>query len=737
MEKKTGYSIVILPIVSCLVLFVHLAVAVYTTRPQYGVRSTGFAAMVLAVWLIAFFIFRNKSKRTINTGILPYFIVAVILSFYTCYIVWGSDYLSLAPYESIDNGLQHKDTLFHSAISESYKRSFLPSILINDEGFTHYHTFSHFLIAIISGLLRMPSFIAYNFLYPIVFIPIYLYAQCYTISIAKQYFSSKAGLNLFDLLCVLLLNTGVAFKGLLEENAVWSSSYIVSESFLIGNTIMLFSLAICFRALFIKDKEKKKYSVIVWVVIPLSIFLTSWAKISVGAIFVACIVFYTLRANYKEIKAWILSGLYGLIYLCCFWLFKGFSISGGSGNGNNGFLQPLSFAYRCSGKLGIWGHVIFISLPFILFLVFELYRKKVNPDKDHDHNQAIWIETGAVCLISGLIPVLLFNIDGGSVVYFSLVIPVIMLILICGRNSIESGQETVDLQKSKLLALCFVFAVVTGYYNIPANNPLDIITGEYVSGLSEHIKAINAIVDGKADDYTIYLESDSYVARVFRDSDRSMFVYPAMTGVGVINASYRGDDGIYYSYLDKETSGYGATSVKRGRLDFSHAVNRARDIGKKYVIHIMNDKYEIVDVNSQAVIDTKTIKEEAQIIKIFYPIQYTNNEHAHRNVESNKIELLSEGTTESPCINLSNGNYRIVFLGNNLRNCEFSVLDTTETYDPKFCVVSREDNKTAYQLSVEEETHKNIYFKIDHLSDNGFAYVGPIMIEKIKNGQTP
>ena len=45
-----------------------------------------------------------------------------------------------------------------------------------------------------------------------------------------------------------------------------------------------------------------------------------------------------------------------------------------------------------------------------------------------------------------------------------------------------------------------------------------------------------------------------------------------------------------------------------------------------------------------------------------------------------------------------------------------------------------EDKKIVYQLSVEEEIHNNIYFKIDHSSDNQFAYVGPIMIEKIIDG---
>ena len=399
-------------------------------------------------------------------------------------------------------------------------------------------------------------------------------------------------------------------------------------------------------------------------------------------------------------------------------------------------LQPLAFAYRCSGKLGIWGHVVFISLPFIVFVILELYQKKVVLDKSHDHNQTIWIEAGAVCLTAGLLPVLLFNIDGGSVVYFSLVIPVIMLVLICGRNSVEFCQNTVEPQKNRLLALCFVFAVITGYYNIPASNPLDIITGEYTSGLSKHVKDVYAIVYGHADDYTVYLDSDSYVARAFRDSDNSMFIYPAITGVGVINASYQGDDGLYYSYLDKKTSGYGATSVKHGRLDFSDAVNRAKKMGKKYVIHVMDNKYEIVDTNDHEVIEAKTIKEEAQIIKIFYPIQYTNNAYAHRNIESNKIELLSKGSTESPRINLSKGNYRIVFLGSNLGNCEFSILDTTKEYDPKLCVVSMEDKKIVYQLSVEEEIHNNIYFKIDHSSDNQFAYVGPIMIEKIIDGQT-
>ena len=748
MESKKTYSIslFLLPMVSCLVMTVYLVIAYFQTRPQYGKKCIAAALLVLFVWLLLVAVSQKTKKGTVRIPLIPFFITVVLLSFYACHTVWGSGYLTLAPYESLGFGAQHKDTMFHSAIAESFKRSFIPSNLLNDEIRIYYHTFSHLLMAGISGLLNMPAFIAYNFLYPVVFVPVYLFAQLYAVIAAKKYFSGKPDLRLFDLIYLLLFNCGIMYTDLLGYNGAGKKAFFISESFLISNTILLFLLALCFHMLAIREKQHKKIRLYVWIVIPVGLFLMSWAKLSVGIMFVAGFGFYVIRTHFRNIRAWLLLMLYGLVIVSCFWFFKGFNIlnvlnpfKGSSGpdqlsiaNNQTVFL-PLSFELYCGGKLGIWGHVLFMSAPVFLFAFCEFSKGSCHAAAGEAAEKSrVWIETGIVCLAVGLLPVLLLHIAGGSAGYFSSVVPLVMMVLICGHQYFALDEDCSVSLKRNISLVCFSLAAATAFFNIPANSPLEYVTGENGSGIAEHVSEIRSLTQGHPDDYTVYLDSDAYVARLFRNSNSSVFVYPALTGVGVINASYQGEDGLYYAYCDVETVNYGTTGIQHGRLDLEQALERAKKNGKKYVIHVKKNTYQVIDLGTGEMISSRKIREKTRFLRINNYEQFLFNTRAVLKKESRMVGLLSQGAAQSPVYNFKQGSYYVVFLGNNLNLCEYSVFDNPVI--PEGMTIEeaeRSADKVIYRVQVDREMSVDIQFEIKNTAASGIAMIRQIVLEKI------
>lgn len=92
----------------------------------------------------------------IDTSPVIVVIISLFIETFLAYLVWGSGYHTLMPYEQIDNGTQHIDTMFHNAFAESWRRAGYPSTLLNNERYLPYHTFSHLILGNIAGLMHMP-----------------------------------------------------------------------------------------------------------------------------------------------------------------------------------------------------------------------------------------------------------------------------------------------------------------------------------------------------------------------------------------------------------------------------------------------------------------------------------------------------------------------------------------------------------------------------------------------------
>lgn len=597
--------IIILPVIVSAVLTSFLFHGLFVTNSPYKNKIIPFACFILFLWIAASikvlwlpsktksYYYTSEPKQPLFINIV-FIILALIISVYFALTIWGIGYLSLSPIARINNGIQHQDTLYHSAIAESFSRSFIPSALINDETYLHYHTFSHFLINIFARMLSIPAFIAYNYIFPIVFLPLYIFAQMLAIFSAKKIFAGSATvLNIIDLLAIASFNMGIISNNILGKYAISKASYIASESYLIGNTLAFLFYSVLLLNIYRKPKKKNK--VILFLIgIPSMIFLVSWAKISIGMLFTLSILYYFFRMKIKSIKYWCFNFYYGLVYLVCIKLFN--NGAGVYSNIKDAF-RLFAFSDYCSGSLGIAGHYLLLSVMSILFIIFELKYYRYNLT-DIKSRKTIWVEEILIISLFAFLPGALLVINGGSAGYFSYFVETPAMIMLCGHDYINKAINRLRKDKAVFLLPAVLWCAIIGInacFNMIQKKKL--ITADRGSGFYDEMMEIREMAGDTPELYTFYLDSDAKAVDIFSDSLSNLYVYPALTRIGVINASYCWDDGKYYTFTDKNVGAYGLKDVRNGKLSFNEALKKAREMGKEKIIHVTKEGYEIIECN--------------------------------------------------------------------------------------------------------------------------------------------
>ncbi len=594
-RRFANTSIFVAPATVSLIMVYILYRAVALTSPRYGTRSCLLAVLVSIIWVGLFFFHQRKIEKgesdilLIRCRLIIVLIIVFFIGVFLAFVAWNAGYVSLVPYERIDNGAQHIDTMFHSSIAESWRRSLYPSTLLNDERYIAYHTFSHLLLGAVSGIMRMPALVVYCYLYPILFLPLHCFSALLAVLFSKGYFENKMEVQFLDLIVIGLYIFGVTDN--IEAYGIWKSSFFISESFLIANTFSFFAYAFSFYALK-QWKDNKRLMIIHSVVIvPIEILIISWSKVSVGFIFTASIMYYVFRSHIKDIRVWILDVLYLLEFIVCLRIFNN--------GGDMSRTIPSKFkwfAYEdyISGGLGMWGHYIVLSLMTMLFIVLELYKNRYKW-RDVKIGKTVWIEDILIVSMLAFLPATIMNIRSASV-YFSFAIEIPSLVLLCGHNYINVEEDAKGLIKPLIYVVSFCWCIWMGYHNKPGN-PLSTITNEHTSNLSQILLDIRDTVGKNPEDYIIYLDTDSVLSQIFTSDKTAVFVCPSMTGVGVINATYE-QDGTRYCYMGTPVDeGYSLDKVDNGYLSFEDAVMTAKERGKEHIIHMTNVGYEVVDLN--------------------------------------------------------------------------------------------------------------------------------------------
>ena len=596
-DTKKRTSLLVFPFTVSLVLSVYLFKGISLTHPRYGTRTILAAGLILLFWTFVFIadqlrIYKGKGKYFIRCHVLPIFVMAVFIAMFMACAVWGAGYLSLVPYERIDNGSQHIDSMYHSAIAESYKHFPYASTLLNGEEYLPYHTFSHMLMGNVSRILGIPGLVAYCFFFPTIFLPLYVLTIMFAISCAKNYFEGKLGIAFLDVAVVSLFISGVAASSVIGSYGVWKTSYILSESFEIADTLTFLAYGVAFYAVKEWQDNKKRLNLFKFFLMPVFIFIISWSKISVGFVFTTSVLYYVFRTRMKEWRYWLLNIFYFAVFIVSLRLFNS--------NVSNASIADTfkfkAFEEYCSGPLGIWGHYLILLIMPVMFITLEVARNHYDK-KDFFAAKTVWIEDMIVVCLVAFLPGFVMIIAGGSAAYFSYVCEIPALLMLCGRNYVDLNEDVKGSMRPLIYAFCFCWCIFTAYTNRSAS-PLDAITGEHTTNLSGTLLGIRDAVGNDADKYSIYLDQDSIVTQVFASGMTSSYVCPAMTGVGVINASYY-QDGACYSYLGEQLSNeYAMTFTdNEGMLSFEDAIEKARGMGKEALIHITNSGYEVVKID--------------------------------------------------------------------------------------------------------------------------------------------
>ena len=587
--RERRLSVFVVPCIVSLVLSAYILTAVFTAGPLYGGRMAAAAAGISAVWmglLIWDFrrIARGRTRRTMLCSPLAVLLPAVFLGIWCAHAVWGSRYLTLTPLEQIDNGVQHLDALFHGAIAESFKRSLVPSTLLNGEAYMPYHTFSHLLMSVPSRILDAPALVTYCYLYPALFIPAYLLAQMAAMISAKEYFCNRSRLRLRDWSLLVLYNGGCLPDAWLDEHGVWKRNCLISESFLIAGMLAFLGYALILYLLKNPGKGTRRTRILLLAVIPVSIFLVTWCKISSGLVFAATVMYTVFRKKIRDIRFWGLNVLYGGVFLLAAWLFN--FMEGGYQSTSNAF-RFAAFSPYCPGPLGLLGHYAFLMILPAMFIALEIRRLR-KERRAFRTGKTVWIEVILLAAFLSFAPGFVMMIESGSAAYFSYMVEIPALLLLSGQPSFSSERRIPLLLRRGMCVVCAVWCAVMCWIN-RASDPMKYVTGQHESNLSALLMEIREKCGGHPEDYTIYLEEDNIAQRVFRPvilkDLRTAYVWPAVTGVGVINATYA-EDGTVYSYTGETLpTDYGAQYTDADHpLSLEEAEAAAREMGKKEII---------------------------------------------------------------------------------------------------------------------------------------------------------
>lgn len=596
-ENKKSVSIFLVPLIICFLLVVTLEWALIRTQAKETFQVTIFSFVLLLFWAAGFIFSQKRNRQGMTSSMIdchPLYIVilSIAMGVNIACVVWPyNGYLNLSPIAAIDNGTIHLDTLFHSSISESFNQGLIPSTLINNAIPIHYHTFSHLLITILSKITGISVYLTYNWIYPVFFLPIYVFSQLMAISAAKRYFEGETGkIGYIDLVLVSLFVIGALPGSVLDEYGVTMNSFMISQSFLVSNTLLFFSLSFLFSFLRIKKTMIciRKNILICLLYIPVSIFIISWAKISVGTIYTALIMYYVFRTETKNWKGWLLNLLYGLTFIVSRRLFNS---STGSSLQNS--IRLFAFGDYCSGRLGIWGHILLLSAGPILFIWME-YKKNQYSISDVRKGKTIWIEEMLITMAVGFAPCILLDIHGGSASYFSYVISAVSLVFLCSHSYINIERDSMGLLKEVLKKGCIIWCVAMSVRNSPGIALNQIVT-HHNSNLYQQAMELREMTDHHPERYTIFLDQDAFVTSVFHDRRSCAYLYPALTGISVINGSYI-HNGEVYLFTDSAVSAYSFNSVDHDKYSLNEAIVGAKKLGKKYLIHMKAVKYDVIDL---------------------------------------------------------------------------------------------------------------------------------------------
>lgn len=451
-----------------------------------------------------------------------------------------------------------RDILAHSAMASGILSCGYPSLLINSDAFYNYHTGSHAIMALVSYVLEIPTFLSYCYIFPMLFYPFFLYLLLTACRLLRRYLRKEEKFHLSDMFFVMCFATYYILPySWSERMADWKPSWIESESFLIANIFCLVFFCVLFKLL-----ERKYIEKCIWMIkiilIPIFIVLMSVCKISVGGIFTLAVIYYILRKEGRGVKniililsyLSILLGVYFIPSVCYAPFYSGSSFS---------LLNISLFDFlRFYVKPYMWFFHFFVFFGLsALFLAWNI-RKDDSVFILIKTKQCVIKECLLLICIAGYLPGCLFSIVGGSAWYFSAIQQLYAVVLLIGYgipNEFFYKIKQLADRKSmlrKCMAVVIIFIIANSLYTFTRYISRQVqhynILIEQESrkiGYWDTVTEINKITDNDKKSYYLYIDSDAEIWTRFKNQDSSLYFYPALTGVVCIGMLYY-EDGEWY-----------------------------------------------------------------------------------------------------------------------------------------------------------------------------------------------
>lgn len=390
--------------------------------------SVSFILIIWALFFIVYIVVECKYRRYSVKNITVMTIFSLLTAGYIVNGIWNSGYLSLNPVKKIVEGTQHIDSLYHSTLAGGFATFGKPSMLINSDSIFHYHYLSHMLLGAISAFIKVPTFLVYNFIYPVIFIPIHIFLTVAVIIRGRNYFKVDSRLSTIDFLCITCAFMGILPGALVSGLTISSYSRFLSESYCVANAVVLLYLFVLLHIV-VNDRFHK---ILLFVINPAFIFLSIIGKVSVGVIFTIVVSYFIFREHIKEPKFYFLLLYYGAISLISMVLCRK-SISGATNEEQARLFHYVTNNVSGGVKSAAF-HYFFMFLPIIIYIWYRARTDNAS-GKDMVLSERYAFEQALILgTIVSALPGVFLKINGGSAWYFSNVPNIFGYILLLSIN---------------------------------------------------------------------------------------------------------------------------------------------------------------------------------------------------------------------------------------------------------------------------------------------------------------
>jgi hypothetical protein len=348
-----------------------------------------FDVLLDILFLVGFFTFFSTGSAPTG-AVLLVATFGLILAIFHVSMLMDLGYSQPLALEAALIGTQHKDTLFHAAISGSLLETGITSAGLDGASPLAYHVLAHRIAAGLSGWIGTSPLNAFSLFMPIIGGPLVVFHLLWTSAVIAP--GSRGGLSaafaLLGLLGWVLFCTDFILH-----------SFLISESYLVSLWALLGALAIIGSTRW----HKTGYTVTLGLSLAVAVLLACLAKISTGAV-LACgvAVFFWARAGFG-FRGAVAGAIFGLTPFVAVM----FLAPVDSGHSEQSFILPF-VTLRTYPDMTL-GHVILVT-AFIAFSLRAFRQKaEVAPVV-----LALW-----TIMLAGVVAVLLIHLEGGSALYFA------------------------------------------------------------------------------------------------------------------------------------------------------------------------------------------------------------------------------------------------------------------------------------------------------------------------------